>query len=489
MSLVLALVAAASAQDFGYVAIMQQARSALVAGDYKTAKTLLTAAEAAAPTSSSPLAEQDIANLPFYRGLIEWRAGDKDNAALNWWRKVLVIAPQFEPDKELLPEVDGQDVLYALRGEVRNYDQFATGIPDDMGDTLIFIDGKRLTIDDMLSAGRHLVQLRCADGNFVGSWYDYGQAPADYAVLCTGGTYLSATTGKPPKVDKKAEKAAAAAAAKAAKEAEAKAKADAKAAAEAQAKADKEAAEKAAADKAAADKLAAEKAAADKAAADKATADKATADKAAADKAAADKATADKAAADKATADKATADKATADKASADKASADKASADKAAADKATADKAAADKAAADKAAADKATADKAAADKAAADKIAADKVAASKATAEKDKGGVDIPAVLMMVGGGGLLAGAAGMNFVVVEPAYTAMFEANENPGTMSQNTADAWQARYDFGRYGTLALAGGGLALLGAGVVVQLVEDSPVVILPNGFAVTGRW
>ncbi|MBM4393234.1 MAG: hypothetical protein FJ090_19080, partial [Deltaproteobacteria bacterium] len=240
MSIVLALVAAAGAQDFGYVAIMQQARTALVAGDYKTAKTLLTAAEAAAPTSSSPLAEQDIANLPFYRGIIEWRAGDKDNAALNWWRKVLVIAPQFEPDKELLPEVDGQDVLYALRGEVRNYNQFATGIPDDTGDALIFIDGKRLTMDDMLSAGRHLVQLRCGDGNFVGSWYDYGQAPADYMVLCTGGAYVSATTGKPPKVDKKAEKAA------------------------------KEAKAKAAADKAAADKAAADKAAADKAAADKA---------------------------------------------------------------------------------------------------------------------------------------------------------------------------------------------------------------------------
>ncbi|MBM4393043.1 MAG: hypothetical protein FJ090_18100, partial [Deltaproteobacteria bacterium] len=192
---------------------------------------------------------------------------------------------------------------------------------------------------------------------------------------------------------------------------------------------------------------------------------------------------------DKAAADKAAADKAAADKAAADKAAADKAAADKAAADKAAADKAAADKAAADKAAADKAAADKAAADKAAADKAAADKAAADKATVDKDKGGVDIPAVVMMVGGGGLLAGAAGMNFVFVEPAYAAMFDANENPGTMSQSTADAWRTRYDFGRYGTLALAGVGLTLLGAGVVVQLVDDSSVVILPSGVAVTGRW
>ena len=154
MSIVLALVAVASAQDFGYVAILQQARSAIVSGDYKTAKTLLTAAEAAAPTSTSPLAEQDIANLNFYRGVIEWKSGDKDNAALNWWRKVLVVAPQFEPDKELLPDIDGQDVLYALRSEVRNYDQFTTNVPDDTGSALIFIDGKRLAGSGEHQSGR-----------------------------------------------------------------------------------------------------------------------------------------------------------------------------------------------------------------------------------------------------------------------------------------------------------------------------------------------
>ena len=497
MSLILTFVAASWAQDFGYVAIVQQAREAILAKDYKTAKTLLTAADAAAPTSSSPLAEADLAKLHFYRGLIEWRSGDKDKAALDHWRRVLVVAPQFEPDPELLPEVDAQDVLYALRGEVRNYEQFPTGLPEDSGDALIFIDGKRLSAEDMLLKGRHLVQIRCGDGNFAGSWYEFGAPPTDYLVLCSGGTF----TGKPvagAKPDKAAEKKAAAeakAAEKAKAEAEKKALADAKAAEKAKAEAEKKAladakaAEKAAADKASADKASADKAAADKAAADKASADKASADKAAAEKAAADKAAADKAAADKAAADKAVVDAGAGDKAAADKAAADKAAADKAAADKAAADKAAADKAAADKAAADKAAADKAAADKAAADKLAVKppKGSGSEATITRP-GTLDVPAVLLMSAGGGLLVGGAAMNFGVVEPAYAAIVAGNEAPGSLSAEDAAAWEGRFDIGRYSTIAMVGTGVALLGAGVVLQVV-DSPVMVVPGGIVVGGQF
>ena len=59
---------------------------------------------------------------------------------------------------------------------------------------------------------------------------------------------------------------------------------------------------------------------------------------------------------------------------------------------------------------------------------------------------------------------------------------------GTMSRETADAWEGRFDIGRYSTIAMVGGGAALLGTGLVLQLV-DSPVVVLPNGIMVTGTW
>ena len=438
MSLILLLFAAGWAQDFGYVAIVQQAREAILAKDYKTAKTLLTAAEAAAPTSSSPLAEADLAKLHFFRGLVEWRSGDKDKAALDHWRRVLTISPQFEPDPALLPEIDAQDVLYALRGEVRNYDQFPTGLPDDAGDALIFIDGKRMAPEDMLIKGRHLVQIRCEGGEFAGSWYDYGPPPVDYLILCSGGVLGGKLDPKADKARIEAEKR--------------KALADAKLAEKAKADADK---------KALADAKIAEKAKADedkKAAADKALAAKST------DKAAAEKLAAEKLAADAALAAK----------------SGDKASADKLAADKVAAEKAAADKAlAADKAAADKALA---------ADKAAADKALAASTAKVTRPSGPNVPALVLMSAGGGLLIGGAAMNFTVVEPAYAAISEANAAPGSMSRDAATAWEGRVDIGRYSTMAMVGGGVALLGAGVVLQVI-DAPVMILPNGIVVSGRW
>ena len=488
MSVILALVMAAHAQDFGYVAIMAQAREALLAKDYKTARTLLTAADAAAPTSSSPLGEADIARLPFYRGLVEWRAGDRDKAALDWWRKVLVLSPQFEPDPTLLPEADAQDVLYALRGEVRNYTQSASGIPEDNDEAVIFIDGKRLGAEDMLTAGRHLVQVRCGEAGFEGAWYEFGAAPTDYLALCNGGSLSSAVaTAVDPKA---AAKAAAAKAAEERKAAAEKAAADKAAAvrAKAEEKAAQEAEKKALAAKAVADKEAAAKAAAEKAAADKTGAEKAVADKAAAVKAAADKAAAEKAAAAKAAVDKAAAEK-TGTAGAADKAAADKAAADKAAAAKAATDKAVADKATTDKAAADKAVADKAVADKAAADKAVADKTVAVKSTAKvQAKGTVDVPALVCMAAGGGMLAAGAVVNFTVVEPAYAAIEGANASPGTMAPDVASAWEGRFTVGSQGTIGLIGGGIALLGAGVVLQVL-DTPVMLMPNGIAISGSW
>jgi hypothetical protein len=388
-----------------YAGLLDQAKAAIAAKDYKGAKALLAQAEAAAPGNAAIIQEKDLARLDFYKGLIEWRAGDKDTAALNYWRDAIVLSKNFQPEADVLPETDGQDVFYALIGEVTAREEVALGLPEDPGDAVILVDGQRKEAFDPVLVGTHYIQLRCGEGNLVGSWYTFGAPPPDYLVLCSGGSYPIGKGGKAPKAAKPAKAPSAKEVAKAEKEAADKA---AKEAAVAKAAADKEAAEKAAADKALADKAAkeaaaakatADKEAADKAAADKATADKAAADKAAADKAladraakeAADKAAADKAAADKATADKAAADKATADKATADKAAADKAAADKAAADKATADEAAADKATADKAAADKATADKAAADKATADKAAADKATADKAAkATADRAAAD---------------------------------------------------------------------------------------------------
>jgi hypothetical protein len=428
LSVALALPGAARAQDDGptFQGLVDNARTAILASDWKKATALLTQAEELAPKNPSLILEKDLGRLYFYRGLVEYRAGDKDSAALEWWRKAIVLSPKFEPEADVLPEQEGQDVFYALTGEVNGRQGVTLDLPDDPGDAVIFVDGRKMESTDGVVIGTHFVQLRCGEGNVVGSWYTFGTPPPDYLVLCSGGSYPTPKGAKPTKpakpkkdvVSKEAKKAAekaeadraaieaAAAAAvahqreladqhdQAAQEVADKEAAD-KAALEAagkggkpdkKAEKEREKAEKEAAEKAKAEADAAAKAEAEKAAADKAAAEKAGAEKAAAEKAAADKALAEKEAADKAAADKAAADKAAADKAAADKAAADKAAADKAVADKAAADKAAADKAAADKALTEKQAADKAAADREKAEKEKADKDAAEKARAEQEK-------------------------------------------------------------------------------------------------------
>ncbi|MDP2309663.1 MAG: hypothetical protein Q8P18_26825 [Pseudomonadota bacterium] len=528
-ALLLLLASPAWAQEEGgYVALLDKAKAAIGSGDYKGARTLLAQAEAAAPTSEALILEKDLARLSFYKGAVEWRNGDKDTAALNHWRSAIVLSQDFQPEADVLPESDAQDVYYALIGEVKGRESVTLGLPEDPGDTMIFVDGRRMEAFDAVVIGTHFVQLRCGEGNVVGSWYTFGAPPPDYLVLCSGGAYPVAKGGKAPKPPKGASKADIAKAEKeAAKQAKAQAALEAaaalaaeKEAAAALAATEKAAAEKAAAEKATADSAAAEKAAAaagaaaEKAAADKAAGDKAAADKAATDKAAtlaaADKAAADSAAAlvaaEKAAADKAAADsaaalvaaeKATADKAAgaeAERLAATKAAADKAAADQATVDKAAADKASADKAAADKAAADKASADKTAADKAAADKAAKAlaakavkpKSTAKNEDSGV--VGWAMIAGGGAMIVGGGAVNFLVVNPAWTEVEAANADPRGATRTEADAIVSRFNTGRYATIGLLAAGVATAGVGVFLGPL-DSHVYFTPTGVGLAGRW
>jgi len=458
--LILLAAAPAFAQEgTGYVGLLDQAKAAIAAGDYKAARALLTQAEAAAPGSEALIQEKDLARLPFYKGAVEWRNGDKDTAALNYFRDAITLSAAFQPEADVLPESDAQDVYYALIGEVQGRESITLGLPEDPGDALIFVDGRRMEAFDAVLVGTHFIQLRCGEGNVVGSWYTFGAPPPDYLTLCAGGTYPVAKGGKAPRPAKGPSKADLA---KAEKEAAKKAAADA-ALAERAAKelAAKEAADRAAAEKAAADKLAAEATA-------KADADKAGAVKAAADATA--KADADKAAAAKVAADKAAAE-ATA-----------KAAAEKTA--KADADKAAADKAAAEKTA-------KAGADKAAADKAAAEKTA--KATAEKkpkasaDKGGGAV-GWAMIAGGGAMMAGGGVVNFLVVNPAWADAQAANDNPASVTRSDADAIVSRFNGGRYATIGLLAAGVATAGVGVFLGPLE-SHVYFTPTGLGLSGRW
>jgi len=382
---------------------LQAARAALVAGDARTADKALDLVEAAAPAEGAVVGSGQLAQLFFYRGVVEHLGGDKKGRALDAWRQALLFDNSFRWDSEVLDADDPRSLFEALRAEVRSRKRMDAFIPEKTGAARLYVDGERRTSSDQVLQGMHLAQIECPDGSVYGRWTDLNKDPKWFKLCPEGVDDTVVVQEAAPVEDEWAEfgpmfgsedgdttavavdepdlgpaGVPAATAAVAAAKAKAKADADATAkaaAAAASAKAKAAAAAKAdAATKAEADAVAAAKAEADAVAAAKAEADAAAAAKAQAAAAAAAKAQAD--AATKAEADAVAAKAKAAAAAKADAAAKSEADAVAAAA-KAEADAAA--KAEADAAAA-KAKTDQKAQKKAAAD---AKKRAAAEAEAE----------------------------------------------------------------------------------------------------------
>lgn len=194
---------AAWAQDVDVAGQLATAKTAIQARDWAAALTALDAAEKAAPSNAALISNTDLARIYFFRGVVEARKAGSLDPAMNWWRRALVIASDFQPDKDVLPDVESQDVFYALSEEQRGKEQVVLNLPEDPGDVMIFIDGRRYEPTDSVYTGTHFVQMRCEDSSLVGAWYTLGAPPPDWLVLCSGGSYPSANPGgKPPKEPK-----------------------------------------------------------------------------------------------------------------------------------------------------------------------------------------------------------------------------------------------------------------------------------------------
>lgn len=192
MSLILLLAGVAHADDNPYLDALGRAREALVAADWAAATVALNEAEALAPASPVVLLPPDLARLDFYRGVIQWRAGDRNKQALDDWRRSLTLFPKAQPEAAVLPDVEGQDAYYALASEVITRPAVPLGLPDQTGEARIFVDGVRPESGDETLEGRHFVQVKCDDSSLIGSWYSFGPPPPDWFIVCNGGAYPSA---------------------------------------------------------------------------------------------------------------------------------------------------------------------------------------------------------------------------------------------------------------------------------------------------------
>lgn len=185
--MILLLSVAAYAQDNPYTTALEQARVAILAGDWKAAEAALDDADDAAPDSPAVLVSADITRLEFYRGAVAWNSGDRDGA-LPLWRKAITLNTKFLPLPDVLPDLEGQDAYYALVSEVTSYPSMPLAVPDDTT-AVIFVDGIRPEVDQEVPEGRHFIQIRCEDASLQGAWYTYGPPPPDYLALCRGESY------------------------------------------------------------------------------------------------------------------------------------------------------------------------------------------------------------------------------------------------------------------------------------------------------------
>jgi hypothetical protein len=236
LSLLCLLLPSARAQEPASVSeTLDSARAALVAKDWPKARTLLDAAEKLAPGSTTPVQARDLARVFFYRGVAAWYTGDRDKGALEQWRKARVVFYDYEPEAEVLPETDAQDVYYALGSEVQQKSQVVLNLPEDAGDAVFFVSGKRPEAQDSVYVGTHFLQVRCDDGELRGAWYTFGDPPPDWLAPCKGGSWPTAPVD--PKEAARQKKEAEKRAKEEAKAAEKRAKDEARAAAAAKAEA------------------------------------------------------------------------------------------------------------------------------------------------------------------------------------------------------------------------------------------------------------
>lgn len=185
---------AALAQEGGFDHALDEARAAVLAEEWSTARARLDAAEALAPEAATPLPQDRIGQVWFLRGAVEWRTGRRDLAFANW-RVALAMAPDLQPDPAVLPDAADQDVVHALSEEVRSGTEVGLNIPSDTRGG-IFVDGRPREQGDSILLGNHLVQVRCDDGDVKGAFHDFGMPPPDYFALCSGGTYPGAVKKK-----------------------------------------------------------------------------------------------------------------------------------------------------------------------------------------------------------------------------------------------------------------------------------------------------
>lgn len=155
--------------------------TAIKAGDFDAARDELDAAEEALPSSEEIVLGHTMASIHYYRGVIAYHDGNEDDT-LGHWRKALVVDSSYGFDRTLIADGDPADLFEALRSEVGQRPQVASGVTEE--GPRVYIDGRLVYDYDHIVQGQHLVQVLCGDA-LVSVLVEVPPTPV-YASVCPG---------------------------------------------------------------------------------------------------------------------------------------------------------------------------------------------------------------------------------------------------------------------------------------------------------------
>lgn len=158
----------------------------LQAKNYSDTRRYLERATRIMPDADSVVPYTSQTRLWYYSGLVEWYGGDRNQDALENWRQVLMIDPEFQWDMAHFADDEPESVFESLRREVNSRAPISLGLPESTGSMKVFVGGKPVNSESQRVEGKYLLQVVCSDGEVFGRWWKYGKPPK-YETLCPDG--------------------------------------------------------------------------------------------------------------------------------------------------------------------------------------------------------------------------------------------------------------------------------------------------------------
>ncbi len=165
--------------------LLDAAREAFEAGQFFSTMKYAKRAEKVADEADQVLSSTVQARIWYYQGVAQWSLHQQDEA-MDSWRQALLVDMEFAWETASMADTDAEAVFESLRREVRSRDTVDLGVPASTGATKIYVAGRAVSAGQRITEGRYLLQALCSDGVIYSRWWKFGKPPR-YENLCPNG--------------------------------------------------------------------------------------------------------------------------------------------------------------------------------------------------------------------------------------------------------------------------------------------------------------